>query len=271
MVLYNAAGQQRRVRFQPGALNVVTGFSGAGKTALLTIVEYCLGRGTNTVPAGIISDTVQWYALLLQLPTTRAFVARPRPRQGTASSTQAVLELGADLQPLPMDALQVNTDTTALRQQLGALLGMGEHRYEPPTGSLRHPYEAGLGQAALLSFQGQGEIASNSLLFHRQGEQGIAQALRDTLPYFLGAVPADQAVRRMELLDARRALRRAEEDLANAVRHAEGVDTQVRALLEEAHSSGLVDIPKAPSRDEAIRLLREAVSRPLAPLLPDDG
>lgn len=271
VVLYNAAGQQRRVRFQPGALNVVTGVSGAGKTALLTIVEYCLGRKTNTVPAGIISDTVQWYALLLQLPTTRAFIARPRPRKGTTSSTQAMLEFGTDLQPLPKDALSVNTDTAALRQQLGGLLGIGEHRYEPPAGSLRHPYEAGLGQAALLSFQGQGEIASNSLLFHRQGEQGIAQALRDTLPYFLGAVPADQAVRRVELIEARRTLRRTEEELANALRHAEGVDTQVRALLEEAYSSGLVDIHEASSRDEAIRVLREAVSRPLATLLPDDG
>ena len=46
--------------------------------------------------------------------------------------------------------------------------------------------------ATLLCLQGQGEIASPTTLFHRQGERGIPDALRDTNPYFLGAVPRDQ-------------------------------------------------------------------------------
>lgn len=270
VVLYNAAGQLRRVKFQPGALNVVTGVSATGKSALLHIVEFCLGRDSFTVPAGVISKTVEWYAVLLQLPGTRAFVARPRPREGKASTSRAMLELGAELQALPMNALTENTDTGALREQLGRLLGIGEYRYEPPLGSLRHPYEAGLGQASLLCFQGQGETANPGVLFHRQDEDGITQALRDTLPYFLGAVAADYAVRRLQLTNSRRDLRRAEDDLADAQRHSDSVDAQVQALIEEAYSSGLVDTRETQSRDEAIRLLREAVDRPPRLTLSDE-
>lgn len=236
--------------------------SATGKSALLDIVEYCLGRDHLTVPAGPIADSVQWYAVLLQLPTVRAFVARPRPRPGKASTSRAMLELGADMQSLPMAALTENTDTGSVREQLGRLLGIGENRHEPPTGSLRHPLAANLGHAALLCFQGQGEVANRALLFHRQGDEGMAQTLRDTLPYFLGAVAADQAVRRQQLIAARRDLRRAETDLANAERQADNVDAQLQALLDEAYSSGLISSRQARNREVAMRLLREAVEGP---------
>ena len=59
-------------------------------------------------------------------------------------------------------------------------------------------------------------------LFHRQGEAGIDQALRDTIPYFLGAVPSDEALKRARLRDARRplqwldaSLRAAQDNAAN--------------------------------------------------------
>ncbi|MEU2523518.1 hypothetical protein ABZ732_32835 [Streptomyces pseudogriseolus] len=37
------AGQVRTVPFEPGTLNIVTGDSRRGKSALLTIIDYCLG------------------------------------------------------------------------------------------------------------------------------------------------------------------------------------------------------------------------------------
>jgi DNA repair ATPase RecN len=79
ITIYNADGRTRTVDFVPGALNIVTGESQTGKSALLTIVEYCLGRSQVLVPVGPISDTVAWYSALWQLDDGRAFVARPAP------------------------------------------------------------------------------------------------------------------------------------------------------------------------------------------------
>ncbi|BBZ77471.1 hypothetical protein MANY_28080 [Mycolicibacterium anyangense] len=174
-----------------------------------------------------------------------------------------MLELGSELQSMELADLAENTDTGALREQLGRLIGIDEYRHVPAAGSLRHPLEAGLGQAALLCFQGQGEIANPNYLFHRQNEEGVSQALKDTLPYFLGAVAADQAVIRVELADARRDLRRAEEELANARRYSESIDSQVQALLDEAYTSGLVNTRDVSTREEAIDLLRSAVDQSL--------
>ncbi len=259
LAVYNAAGQRRDIRFIPGQLNVVTGTSATGKSALLDMVEYCLGRDTIMMPVGPITATVTWYAALLLLPDGgRAFVARPAPQPGRASTQRAMLEFGAELELLPASSLAANIDADALREQLGRRIGIEENRHEPPEGSLRSAVEAHLGHATLLCLQRQDEIASRTHLFHRQGEQGMEQTLKDTLPYFLGAVPRDQALKRARLRDARRNLARITAALASAEQAAGALETQLQALLSEAYAVGLTPAAAADTRSEVIGLLEQA-------------
>jgi hypothetical protein len=259
LAVYNAAGQRRDVRFIPGQLNVVTGVSATGKSALLEMVEYCLGRDTIMMPVGPITATVRWYAALFLLPDGgRAFVARPAPQPGRASTQRAMLEFGAELELLPGSSLGVNIDTDALREQLGRRIGIEENRHEPPPGSLRSAVEAHLGHAALLCLQRQDEIASRTHLFHRQGERGMEQTLKDTLPYFLGATARDQAVKRARLRDARRTLARVSTALTSVRQAAETIEPQLHALLSEAYAVGLAPAAGAASRPEIITLLERA-------------
>jgi hypothetical protein len=276
LTLYDHHGRRRSVEFQPGRLNIVTGESQTGKSALLTIVEYCLGRDSIRVPVGPISDTVTWYGTLWQLDgEARAFAARPAPQPGRASTQLAMLEFGGhELQPLVPQRLEVNTDSGALREQLGRRIGIEENLAEPTPGSLRQPLEANLGHATLLCLQGQSEIANANQLFHRQGEPGIDQALRDTIPYFLGAVPRDQALKRARLRDARRNLQRSEAALRVAEEAAGTLDVQLLALLTEAQTVGLIDATESidrADRAELIATLRAAQQAPerAAPDLPD--
>lgn len=260
LVLYNADGRTRRLDFVPGQLNIVTGESGTGKSALLTIVEYCLGRDTNLVPVGPISDTVEWYAALWQLDANgaRAFVARPKPAGHNASTSLAMLELGTNLEPPALDALKANIDTKQLRQQLGRRIGIEENEVEPGPGSLRQAFEANLGHAALLCLQSQSEVASQSVMFHRMGEDGIDQALRDTIPYFLGAVPPDEARKRALLRDAKRTTVRLEAEFARAELAALTIDVELGALYAEARAVGLIDDVEVTGGTELIRVLQVA-------------
>jgi energy-coupling factor transporter ATP-binding protein EcfA2 len=258
ITLYHADGRTRSVDFRPGELNIITGQSQTGKSALLTIVEYCLGRDTMLVPVGPIADTVAWYAALWQLDHGRAFVARPAPARGKASTSLAMLEFGVDLLPPPLSQLKVNTDSRSLREQLGRRIGIEENFTEPGPGSLRQPLEANIGHAALLCLQGQNEIANATAMFHRQGEQGIDQALRDTIPYFLGAVPRDQALKRAQLRDAKRTMARLAGELDRAELIAQTIDVELGALLAEARAVGLVDDREVSDRSELVRVLQGA-------------
>ncbi len=267
LTLYNRDGRTRAVEFGTGQLNVVTGESKTGKSALLTIVEYCLGRDTMLVPAGPIANTVGWYGALWDLGDgARAFTARPAPDAGRLSTQRAMLEFGgAELEPLSHDRLAVNADTAALREQLGRRIGIEENLRERSPGSLQQPLEANLGHAALLCLQAQGEIANQSLLFHRQGEQFIAQALRDTIPYFLGAVPRDQALQRARLRDARRELQRADSKLTDAQVAAQTIGVELRALHAEATAVGLLAGALPDTRRELVTTLTAAREAPAPP------
>lgn len=273
LILYNADGRTRRLDFAPGQLNIVTGQSGTGKSALLQIVEYCLGRDTILVPVGPISNTVAWYAALWQLDQqgSRAFVARPKPAGQNASTSIAMLEFGTDLEPPPLEDLRANTDTSQLRQQLGRRLGIEENQTETSPWSLRQGYEANIGHAALLCLQAQSEVANQSAMFHRMGEDGIDQALRDTIPYFLGAVAPDEARKRAQLRDAKRSLARLESEYARALQTAQTIDVELSSLYSEARAVGLLEDVEPSSRPALVRALQGArVARPEdARLLPD--
>lgn len=259
IVLYNADGRIRRLNFELGALNIVTGESQAGKSALLTIVEYCLGRSTMMVPLGPIADTVVWYSTLWQLDDGgRAFVARPAPAAGKASTSVAMLEFGSTLDAPPLSSLEVNIESHALREQLGRRIGIEENLSEPPAGSLRQPLEANIGHAALLCLQSQNEIASATALFHRQSEPGIDHALKDTIPYFLGAVARDEALKRAQLRDAKRTVTRLTNELQQAENAVLTMDIELNALFAEARAVGLVEDDAVSGRTELLRALQRA-------------
>jgi hypothetical protein len=269
IVLYSTTGARRVLEFTTGALNIVTGESKTGKSALLDIVEYCLGRGTMQMPVGPITNTVSWYAALFDLNGGRAFVARPAPQPGKASTQQAMLEFGADLEPLDFDDLTVNADSNAVREQLSRRIGIEENLHEPPPGANRYPVEAHIGHAALLCLQRQSEIADPGLLFHRQGEQGMRQALKDTIPYFIGAVPQDQALKRAQLAAARRELRRLDTAYRQAEQASQDADADLTALWQEASALGMVNDEPPQDRTNMISLLQAAVTSTDTPEAPD--
>jgi hypothetical protein len=77
IAIYNRQGDRRSIRFRPGTVNIVTGVAKTGKSALIDIVDYCLGRSEYVVAHGVIRDTVIWYAILLQSANGRILIARP--------------------------------------------------------------------------------------------------------------------------------------------------------------------------------------------------
>src|SRR4051794_3934354 len=108
--VYSRMGERRDVRFQPRALNILTGKSKTGKSALLHVVEFCMGRNTVTVPSGVISDNASWYYTLVSIGEQRVFIARPNP--DTATTGHAMVRLGGvELEPLDYSELEVNADT----------------------------------------------------------------------------------------------------------------------------------------------------------------
>jgi hypothetical protein len=239
VIVYGRGGEARSVDFQPGRLNVLTGNSKTGKTALLDIVDFCLGRDTVTLPAGLISRSTSWYGLLVEIDKARVFIGRPNP--DTATTNQAMVVLGGgDLQPPSASDLTVNADTSVVRETLSQLLGIEPFEVEPELGRLRAPFTVSVAHAVLMCLQKQNEIAGQQFLFHRQADRQLADSLRQSLPYFLGVDTPERAALRQELLQARRQVRRLQADLDAFEANREQEDARLLGLLRECEQVGLI-------------------------------
>ncbi|MCZ7435306.1 DUF3732 domain-containing protein [Micromonospora sp. WMMC241] len=241
VALYSKRGQQRReIRFKPKRLNILTGKSKTGKSALLDIVDFCLGRTEISLPLGTITDVTSWYAVLVEIGESRLVLARPNPEG--ASTNQAMITVGGPDLDLPAPGrLAANADSDSLRAELSRRLGIESYRIEPTEGSLRYPYDISVAQAILFCLQKQTEIASQRQLFHRQDEGRIEQSIKDTLPYFLGAAGPDLAQLRYELRTAQRALARAERDSARRDAANVANDAEIQSLARTAVAFGALD------------------------------
>lgn len=68
------------VSFNKG-LNIITGRSSTGKSAIIEIFDYCLGSSDFTVPEGVITDTAKLYFTILEIDETNLIVARKPYRE----------------------------------------------------------------------------------------------------------------------------------------------------------------------------------------------
>lgn len=237
--IYNPVGDHRDVDFRPGQLNIITGQSSTGKSALLTIVDYCLGRDEATVPRTAMFSSISWYAVMWEFDDgSRVISARKSSRK--KSNSRAMLQFGGrDLQMPDFADLIENVDSDALRIQIGARIGLDDVEIEARDhGGTRR--SVGLGTAALFCLQEQEEIGTKSTLFHRQAEDGIKLSLRDSFPFFLGAVDGNQARQREALRDAKRVLRRADATLARAESESAERENVFKDMIREARAVGLM-------------------------------
>lgn len=255
IAIYSKTGERRDVGFHLGKLNVITGGSKTGKSALLDIVDYCWGRDECTIPRGEIRRSVTWFAILFDHSGEGVLIARKNPEGAAKVSDEIHFKRGVEALPSDSSGLTKNVTAEGLKLRLSNLLGISENLYRPEPGSTRLPLEASSRHAILFCLQFQYEIANPRLLFHRQSDQHVPTAIKDTLPYFMGAMEEDHFLKLKRYEDARTRLRRLEREYAEARALSDEAAGTGQALLTEARRHGLVNADSIPVSVQDIRAL----------------
>ena len=259
--LYSHDGQRRDLEFHVNGLNVITGRSSTGKSALSDIVEYCMGRSDCNVPEGVIRDKVAWFAVLYQFPNEQVLIAKPSPEDGGASCSIAMERRGTVVPVPTFQELAVNTDDDAVLALLSKLLGIPENRTEVPLESSRNSYEATIKHTYYYLFQKQGLVANKDQLFYRQNEQYQPQTIRDTLPILLGVSSNDRYELEGKLRLAQRDLRISAKFLEEARQAIDTSEQKGLNLLSEARSVGIVPaIAQSADNEAVLGMLRGALN-----------
>lgn len=267
--IYSFDGRRRDLVFHEG-LNVITGRSSTGKSALSDIVEYCLGRSTFNIPEGIIRDRVAWFAVIYQFKGEQVLIAKPSPDSGRSSCSIAMVRRGANvLAPDAVD-LAVNDDDDGIAILLSRLLGIAENRTDVPLESTRESYDANVKHTYFYLFQKQTIVANKDQLFYRQNEQFQPQTIKDTLPILLGVSSRDKFQLEARLRIAQRDLRLNAKLLEQAKAAIDTSEDRAVGLLSEARAVGI--LPSQTDGDRSVvELLRGTLSWRPNPVPEDDG
>lgn len=259
LIFYNKEGDKRILPFEIGKVNIITGESKTGKTAIIDVINYCLGSEDCRVSEGVIRNTVEWFAILLQYENEEVFVARQNPNSLGQASTQYIYFSNADKVAIPeFDKLQNNSDIATLKDFFTKKLFISEFTNTPATGT-RDPLVVNFKHSRFYSFQPQDLIAQRNFLFYNQSEPFVAQAIKDTLPYFLGAIREDSMKVEQEISNKKRELIRYERDLKEYERLKDDGSQKIFELVNEAKQLNLISANRiAEDTSQALDALKEA-------------
>ena len=271
--IYSHDGQRRDLQFKVNGLNVITGRSSTGKSALSEIVEYCMGQSTFYVPEGIIRDNVAWFAVIYQFEKEQVLIAKPTPPSGGASCSTAMLRRGSQLQAPESKDLAVNTDDASIVELLSRLLGIPENRTDVALEHSRDSYDTNIKHTFYYLFQKQGLVANKDQLFnYRQDEYNPAQTIRDTLPILLGVSSHDRYGLESQLRTAKRELKISMKQLEQA---RDAIDTsheKAIGLYSEARTVGVIgSIDENQNADRVFDALKSTLSWKPESVPDDDG
>src|SRR5688572_28726305 len=117
----NAEFAPRRLRFELGSVNVIAGISRTGKSAMVPIIDYCLGSKTCAIPTETIRKACAWFGIVVANGKTDRLFARREPGQQRATDDMMLIE-GTKLQ-IPHQPVK-NATADSVRRMLDEISGL---------------------------------------------------------------------------------------------------------------------------------------------------
>ena len=230
-------GNQHVVEFYNG-VNVITGRSSTGKSAIIEIFDYCFGKKENTIPHGVITENTKIYFCVMAINDSFIVLARKsksntafiRDETSSPHLEKLTLEYFSDDYFLPLDTFRnslnnhFNLKVTDTDEDLEARL-YRHNKAKSPRASVRN----------FVSFmlQHQNLIANKHALFYRFDEKEKREQTIDQFKIFLGFVNQEYYLKKQELADAERELKKLKLQAENNNKETQNIQITLKNLLNQ--------------------------------------
>jgi hypothetical protein len=245
----------RTVKFETGRVNVISGHSRTGKSAIIPIIDYCLGSRRCAIPTGVIREKTSWFGVVVATSEGEKLFARREPEHQQATDDMYVQEAAHVTIPA---VITKNATRDFVKQRLDAISMLTTLSFTVDDAASNGQGRPSFRDLAAFNFQPQNIVANPNVLFYKADTLEHRNKLRSILPYVLGALSGETLAQRHELQRLQRELRRKEADLRNIQTLSERWRATVDARVSEARDLGLIagDTPAPASQSAAMEILR---------------
>lgn len=175
----------RIIKFEIGKVNVITGASRTGKSAIIPIIDYCLASSDCFIPIDTIRDYASWYGVIFKTEDEEILIARKAPTGHKISNDFYLLRGFAVRAP---HAIKIaNEKLEGIKQILDTISSVPHHKLEYGTEEKGYMSRLGFRDLMALVFQTQGTMANQNILFYKTYSHDHRERLRNWFPFILGA------------------------------------------------------------------------------------
>ena len=186
IMIFNESGELRKVPMKPG-VNIVTGESKTGKSALVEIMDYCLCSSRSTIPKGKITDFAYLYVLPMLINEHTYVIARYKWQNGGKMYVvREEADFSADNITLEYFADKPQLDVKNAKYKIEAALGLNVSNIVED--GEKQGKKASLRNMVSYLFQHQNLIASKFALFYRFTDYYKRKDIIEQFPVFAGMI-----------------------------------------------------------------------------------
>jgi hypothetical protein len=254
IALWMKNGAVRTLNFEPGKINVITGGSNTGKTALLDIIDYCLFASTAGISESVINENISWYGIVIHINGKDYTICRGALVSRVVSNNYHFSSVG-----LIPEKPDVNIDESSLKLLLEADFGIDKNIRVPFGGRfLQADSKFSFRYFLMFNTISQDTITNSSVFFDKQDKGRYREALDRIFDLAIGVNTIENIIakeRKAELARRLKTLERKSDRLAGkkAV-----FEQELNAIIRQAKEYGL--IPESDDVDTALEALRHAIS-----------
>jgi uncharacterized protein DUF3732 len=259
----------RVLNFKPGTVNVISGASKTGKSAVIPIIDYCLGADKCAIPVGVIREKCSWFGIIIETVEGYKLLARREPGDQQRTGDMVLIE-GTTVE-IPDRIDEKNTNVDIVKDVLNRLAGLTNLEFEPNSES-GYKSRPSFRDLMAFTFQPQNIVANPDVMSFKADTTEHREKLKTIFPYILGAVTATVLQARFEADRLNRILRRKEAELRTIVSATSAWQLEAQGWLRQGIELGLLPADQAiptgwPSIVDMLRRLVSSNARNARPTL----
>ena len=221
-----------KVEFTRG-VNVITGKSSTGKSAMIEIFDYCMGSSEFNIPSGVITDNADIYFVILAVKDIFLILAR---RENSKKIFLKEEQIIPNIELFNEDYFEDKYFTNDFNVNLGHYFGLDINDITEDTEILQ--YTRKKGRPSMRNFipyllQHQNLIANKHALFYRFDQKEKREQTIDQFKIFSGFVTQEYYIIKQSLNESERKLKKFENKQKSIEQQKEFNSSRLNILLQE--------------------------------------
>jgi len=250
IAFYGTEGRRRIVDFKPDSVNVITGASGTGKSAIIDAIDYCLGSTSCGLPFYVrehaLAVATHWI-----LGENHLIVGRNIPRAGKGTE-QMFIRTGQNLSlPKTANGLEGPTNRDTARTIIERAFGIDDIE-NPSVAAISQKGRATVRDLTPYLFLSGDVIISKTTLLHDMNRPEKARDIKATIPFFLGAVDQESVLAERKLRQLEGVRDRLEREAKTRDLSRSRTTERSMALLSQAATVGLASPPASNASEQLL-------------------